>query len=162
MSRKIDMEAKLFMFVLHLKEDKNKKYSSVEGDKHITYLFDSYDEFKSYFVNNGFPDISKDVLELCRMKTTKKGTVIALKGICDHAIRRHMELTSENSVQSFDVLAVHNPMAFVVSPDKVEDFKSVKPDPKVREQIEKMAQQFEVNNLTEGPSLVRRVTFDKK
>ena len=47
--RKIDIEAILFMYILHLKEEKKKKYSSEECEKNIVYLFDNYDEFKSYF-----------------------------------------------------------------------------------------------------------------
>jgi len=87
--KKRDIEAKLFMALLHLKEEKNKNYSFEECEKNIVYLFDNYDEFKSYFELNDFADIDKYLLELCRMKTTKKGTIIALKGLCDHAIRIH-------------------------------------------------------------------------
>ncbi len=87
--KKIDIEARLFMVLLHLKEEKNKKYSVKECEKNIAYLFDNYAEFKTYFELNGFSDISEDLLETCRMKTTKKGTIIALKGLCDYAIRQH-------------------------------------------------------------------------
>ena len=73
--------------------------------KNIAYLFDNYDEFKSYFELNGLINIDKELLELCRMKTTKKGTIIVLKGLCDYAIRKHNALhphtidpTTDNSV----------------------------------------------------------------
>ena len=87
--KKTDIEAKLFMLILHLKEELQKVYSPEECNKNIAYVFNNYNEFKSYFLLNGFIDISDDLLELCRMKTTKKGKIIALKGLCDYAIRKH-------------------------------------------------------------------------
>ena len=86
---KRDLEAKLFMALLHLKEEKNKKYSVEECEKNVAYLFDNYKEFRTYFELNGFADISSDLLETCRIKTTKKGSIIALKGLCDYTIRKN-------------------------------------------------------------------------
>lgn len=83
-----DIEAKLFMFILRLKEEKNKVYSIEECEEHIAYIFDNEDDFRLYFLKNGI-DISEDIFQLCKMKTTKKGTIIALKGICDHTIKRY-------------------------------------------------------------------------
>lgn len=87
--KKRDIEAKLFMLILHLKEEKKKEYSFEECEKRIAYVFNNYDEFKSYFVNNGFADISGDLLELCRMQTTRQGTIIALKALCDYTIKKY-------------------------------------------------------------------------
>lgn len=162
---KVDLEAGLFIFVLHLKEEKNKKYSNEECEKNIAYLFDNYDEFKSYFKVNGFPDISEDLLETCRMKTTRKGTIIALKGLCDYAIRKHRLMHMDDSLdeKKFDVLAVPCDGAFVVAPEKVEEFKNLKPNPEVRQQMEGMAEKFRVNNLTEeGPVLKKTRRPNKK
>ena len=85
----IDIEARVFMFILCLKEEKNKKYSIDECDKNIAYLFKNYDELKSYFIKNGVVDINKEILDLCIMKKTKRGTIISLKGLCDHTIKRY-------------------------------------------------------------------------
>ena len=74
---KIDIEAKLFMFILKLKEEKNKQYSIEECDLKITYLFENYDEFRRYFLENGLVDMSDDFFNLCIMKKTRKGTIIA-------------------------------------------------------------------------------------
>ena len=60
---------------------------------------DNYEEFKSYFVLNGFPNISEEILNLCIMKTTRKGTIISLKGLCDHAIRRHNSKDKNSKVK---------------------------------------------------------------
>lgn len=63
----------------------------------------------------------------------------------------------------FDVLAVSCDRAFVVDPEKVEDFKNSKPNPEVRQQIEEMAGKFKVNNLAEeGPVLKKTRRPNKK
>lgn len=167
--KKVDIEAKMFMFILNLKEEKNKMYSAEECDKNIVYLFDNFDEFKSYFETNGLDYKDKDLIEICRMKTTKKGTVIALKRLCDYTIRKHnlthlsvaSSLTSKN--QQFDVLAVPYNMAFVVSKEKVDAFKNIKQDPEVKQQIKEISEEFKVNNLSkEVPILQKKLKFNKK
>ena len=96
MQKKFDIEAQLFMFILRLKEEKNKEHSTDECDRHIAYIFEDYEEFRSYFINNGCTRAyDDDFLSLCRMKTTRKGSIIALKGLCDYAITRSMESSSE-------------------------------------------------------------------
>ena len=154
--KKTDIEAKLFVALLHLKEEKTKKYSFEECQTKMVYLFDNYEEFKTYFELNGFVDISDDLLETCRMKTTKKGTIIALKRLCDYAIRKHNSMKSLNDERQFDVLAVPCDRAFVVSPDKAEEFKNKKPDSVVRQQMEEMAEKFRVTNLTEEGPVLRK------
>lgn len=96
---KVDMEAKLSMFILNLKEEKNKQYSHEECAINITYLFENYDEFKKYFLENGLVDVSDDFLNICIMKTTRKGTIIALKKLCDYAIREY-KFEKSNTVSS--------------------------------------------------------------
>ena len=153
---KKDIEVKLFMALLHLKEEKFKKYSVEECQTNIVYLFDNYEDFKNYFVSNGFDDIGDDLLETCRMKTTKKGTIIALKRLCDYAIRKHNYMKSLSEERQFDILAVPCDRAFVVSQEKAEEFKNLKLDPAVRQQMEEMAERFRVNNLTEEGPVLRK------
>ena len=38
------------MALLHLKEEKFKKYSFEECQTNIVYLFDNYEDFKNYFI----------------------------------------------------------------------------------------------------------------
>ena len=71
--KQLELEVKLFMYILHLKEEKNKRYSIKECEKNIAYVFDNYEEFKCYFISFGFLNIDEDLLEICTMKTTKKG-----------------------------------------------------------------------------------------
>lgn len=96
MQKKFDIEAQLFMYILRLKEEKNKEYSIDECNHHIAYKFEDYEEFRNYFINNGCTRAYyDDFLSVCKMKTTKKGSIIALKGLCDYAITRSMESSSE-------------------------------------------------------------------
>ena len=96
MQKKFDIEAQLFLFILGLKEEKNKEYSIDECAHHIAYIFKDYEEFRSYFINNGCTRAyDDDFLSVCRMKTTRKGSIIALKGLCDYAITRSMESSSK-------------------------------------------------------------------
>ena len=92
---KIDIETMFFIRLLKLKEAKIKKYSSVESKYNVVYLFDNEEDYKYYFIDNGFDDVSKTILNAAIMKTTKKGTIIALKGLCDYAITRHREINSK-------------------------------------------------------------------
>lgn len=96
---KVDMGAKLIMFILNLKEEKNKQYSHEECAINITYLFENYDEFKKYFLENGLVDVSDDFLNICIMQTTRKGSIIALKRLCDYAIREY-KLKKSNTISS--------------------------------------------------------------
>lgn len=57
--------------MLNLKVEKDKVYSE-DYDTRLVYIFDDYDEYKNYFINNGFTNISDDILEICRMIINKK------------------------------------------------------------------------------------------
>lgn len=162
--KKIDIEARIFMNLLHLKEEENKKYSIEECEKNIAYLLDSYEEFKFYFQINGFPDINEDLLETCRMKTTRKGTIIALKVLCDYVIRKHnlMYIDSLTEERKFDVLAVPCDRTFAVAPEKVEEFKNLKSNPEVKQKIEKMIEKFRVNNLVEEGAVLKKTRKPNK
>ena len=83
-----DLEINLFMFLLHLIEEKNKEYSTSLCEKNKLYIFENYDDYCSYFVDNGIDNINDELLETCKLKTTKKGKVLALKALCDYTITR--------------------------------------------------------------------------
>lgn len=93
-NNKRDIEAVFFMFISGLKEEKNKKYSPEECAINIAYLFKDYSEFKNYFLQNGLVDMDDEFFNICRMQTTRKGTIIALKRLCDYAIRRYYLIKS--------------------------------------------------------------------
>lgn len=115
-----DIGAKIFMLILHLKEETNKEYSFAECEKNIAYVFSNYDEFKYYFIQNGFDNISDDLLRLCVLKTTKKGTIITLKALCDHTIKTYKmnrQLTQE------EIDEIHSKGKITPS-EKVEEWES--------------------------------------
>ena len=82
-----DLEAKMFMLLFHLKEEKNKLYTGLDCNKNIVYVFDNLVDFKLYFVQNGI-NITKELLEICKIKETKNGSIIALKNLCDYVIKK--------------------------------------------------------------------------
>lgn len=86
---KEDFEAKLIMLFSSYIEEENKIYSEEKCAKDIVYIFKDDNEFIEYFIENGIADISRELLELCKKKTTKKGTIIASKYLCDHIIERY-------------------------------------------------------------------------
>lgn len=87
--KNLDLEAKLFMYILRLKEEKEKKYSSDECEHNIAYVFENYKSFENYFISNGVePAYTYGICDLCKMKRTKKGSIIALKGLCDYSISK--------------------------------------------------------------------------
>ena len=85
-----DIEAFLYMFILNLKEEKEKKVSkSSDCDLNKVYVFNDYEEFLDYFANNGIISIyDESLLKLCIMKKTKKGTIISMKKLCDYTIEK--------------------------------------------------------------------------
>lgn len=88
----IDLEAKAYMFILGMKEEQEKEYTDfLETSLKSAYVFKNNEEFKEYFVNNGTVDISDEILDLCKLKTTNKGSVIAMKKLCDSTICRYIE-----------------------------------------------------------------------
>ena len=169
--RKIDIEAILFIYILHLKEGKNKKYSSEECEKNIVYLFNDYDEFKSYFELNGFPDIRGSLLDICTMKVTKKGTIIALKALCDYTIKKyHLNqsiLEKFTQDEQFTVLAVPCDVPFVVDPEKAKEFNELRPNPELLKKIEEASKKLNIKmelepTEIEGPVFKKNRKSNKK
>ena len=89
MKNKIDLEAIIFMYIHCLKEEKKKKYTAFECEDDIAYLFEDYDSYKNYFIDNGMDYVSDETLDNCRIRVTKKGSIIALKALCDCIIREY-------------------------------------------------------------------------
>lgn len=88
----IDLEAKAYMFILGMKEEQEKEYTDFsETPLKSAYVFKNNEEFKEYFVNNGAVDVSDGVLDLCKMKTTTKGSIVAMKKLCDRTICSYVE-----------------------------------------------------------------------
>lgn len=97
--KNLDIRAKLFINLLHLKVEEEKKYSHEECELDIVYVFNNYDEFKCYFIENGIDDeIDNKILDLCIMMTTRRGIIIAMKRLCDDLIRKYNKLTDKKKI----------------------------------------------------------------
>lgn len=83
----MDIELNMIKLFNGLREVKNKNYSIYNNDIEEIYVFKSDEEFRSYFLKNGI-DADDELLKMCTLKTTKKGNIIALKLLCDNAIKR--------------------------------------------------------------------------
>lgn len=67
------------------------------------------------------------------------------------------EIIAENTEkQNFDVLSVPCDKAFVVTPEKSEEFKNLKPTSKVRQGIEDIVKKFRINNLSEKENVLKK------
>ena len=87
--KKKDRKAKLYLKIFGLVEEPVKKFSEDLCDSNIAYVFDDYDDFRQYFIDNNCSRAYDDkIINICIMKTTKKGTIIALKRLCDYTITR--------------------------------------------------------------------------
>ena len=86
-------------------------------------------------------DISEDLLEICKMKTTKKGTIIALKRLCDYTIKSFLSIQesniSSNKSNEYEIEAITCNKQFVVSPEKTETFKKITPNKETRRENKK-------------------------
>ena len=64
--------------------------------------------------------------------------------------------------QHFNVLSVSCRKAFIIDGDKKEEFLSREADPIKRETMDDIVSKLNINNLTEGPTLVKKRVFNKK
>lgn len=127
--KKVDIEALMFMFMLNMKEEKKKEYSrSDECDVHKAYVFESYEEFENYFLNNGIIKIYDDVLlKLCVMKETKKGNIISMKKLCDHTIEKSYEKRIQKYTEELTeetIANIHNRGKITIF-EKVEEWENM-------------------------------------
>ena len=127
--KKVDIEALLFMFMLNMKEEKKKEYSpSDECDVHKAYVFENYEEFKNYFINNGIIEIYDDaLLRLCIMKETKKGSIISMKKLCDHTIDKSYEKHIQKYIEELTaekIVDIHNRGKLTIF-EKVEEWENI-------------------------------------
>lgn len=84
---KLDLKTKRFLFITGATIEKEKKYTIKRIEKNVVYIFDSYEEFKNYFFEY-VDEVKEDVINLAIYTTSKKGAIVALKGLCDHIITK--------------------------------------------------------------------------
>ncbi len=84
MSR-LDLKTKLFLSITNVVIEKKHEYTIGKVPSNVAYVFDSYEEFKKYF-QFYLPDVPEEVINLAIYTKSKKGAIIALKGLCDQII----------------------------------------------------------------------------
>lgn len=62
----------------------------------------------------------------------------------------------EIKINDFDVLAVPCSKAFVVAPEKVEEFKKERQNFEARKKVEEMAEKVRINNLVNDEVVLKR------
>ena len=65
-----------------------KKYTYIDNVTTLKniYIFIDKEDLKKYFIDNGFNNISNDILEKLIIITTKQGYVVTSKEVCDYLI----------------------------------------------------------------------------
>ncbi len=77
------------MFVTGATIKKEKKYTIEEAKHNVVYIFDSYDDFIDYFKKYLNEDeINQYIIDKAIYTTSKRGAIVALKGLCDHIITK--------------------------------------------------------------------------
>ena len=89
-------ELRLFLRTLHLQEERHRKYSVMPADMDVAYIFKNQGEFEEYFAIQSIYDL--DMINECKLKTGKNGSIVALKNLCDKLIT---EIRIENSIHGY-------------------------------------------------------------
>ena len=84
--KKLDLETKLFLFITGATIEKEKKYTEGISKKNSVYIFENYNEFKSYFKKYLNEEVDESLINLAIYTKSKSGHVIALQGLCDRII----------------------------------------------------------------------------
>lgn len=86
---KLDFETRLFLFVTGATIKKEKKYTIEEAKHNVVYIFDSYDDFIDYFLKYLEEDeINEYLIEETIYTISKRGAIVAFKGLCDSLITK--------------------------------------------------------------------------
>lgn len=86
---KLDFQTWLYLFVTGATIKKEKKYTIEEAKHNVVYIFDSYDDFIDYFKKYLNEDeINQYIIDKAIYTTSKRGAIVALKGLCDHIITK--------------------------------------------------------------------------
>lgn len=99
-------------------------------------------------------DFSKDLFAF--VMTIKKRSGVEFYSLED--ISKYPELVSEELEKlsekereaRFDMMAIPNPRAYVISKEKCEEFLNSRPNPEIRKRNREMVEAFRINNLTES------------
>jgi len=106
-------------------------------------------------------EFNKDLFEFVRIIKKRAGVdFTSLEDLSKYpkiVIEEIENLNEKEKNSSFAVMAMPNPKAYVVAPDKARDFKNAKPNPEFIKRNEELAQKFRINNLTQEGNPKKRV-----
>lgn len=120
---KLDLKTKLFLFITGATIEKEKKYTIKKVKTNVVYIFDSYDEFKNYF-SEYLNDVKEDVINLAIYTQSKKGAIVALKGLCDHIITKTKLLQYDIKNLSQDEINLIHQKGKITQLEKVKEWES--------------------------------------
>ena len=89
--KRLDFKTALFLNIIGAKKEKNilrngeDKELIKKTEKNIVYVFESYDDFKTYF-EEYLGSVDEDLINMAIVTRSSKGQVIALKGLCENII----------------------------------------------------------------------------
>lgn len=83
--KNLDFMTRLYLYITGVVVQKEKKYTEQSINKNVAYIFDDYNEFKSYF-EKYIINVREDLIDLAIYAKSKNGSIVALKGVCDHII----------------------------------------------------------------------------
>mgnify|MGYP004508416287 CR=1 FL=1 len=96
---KLDFKTWLYLFITGATIKKEKTYTTKETKCNVMYVFDSYDDFIDYFKKYLNEDeINKSAIDKAIYTTSKRGAIVAFKGLCDHIITKIK--TNRNIIES--------------------------------------------------------------
>lgn len=83
------LTTELVIFIYHLNNIKEKKYSPCKNIHHPNrdvYVFHSRDEYYQYFSDNNVIINNKELLDLAILSNLRNGDIIAMKNVCNYII----------------------------------------------------------------------------
>lgn len=153
-NKKFDINAWFFIWFLHFEEIKIKEYSPEYRIDKCVYVFNNYDEFKKYLLDNGCLENDEEYdLNKCIRATTPKGTIIAGKGECDFMISAFMIKRKEKELLKLKCDIIAN----IIGIKNVEEFldhcKILCPEEFAEGSCNIMANIIESQNIEQGLEL---------
>lgn len=72
-------------------------------------------------------------------------------------MNKELEKLNDKEQARFHVMAMPNSRAFIVTPDKAQDFKNTKSNPEVVKRNEELVQKLRINNLTQSERSKKKI-----
>ncbi len=94
MGNKIDIKTRVFLFITNARivnhievEELDEKLELKEEsqDRKKVYVFKNFDEYRNFF-KMYLNEVNDDVIKLAIYTSSSEGSIIALKGLCEHII----------------------------------------------------------------------------